>query len=175
MEDCTHEKKILYGDLDFLNFVYKRFGINRRVPGSIFTSFQTFFYKGISFVKLTLPHFFEQNWQLQSLWGYGFFEFCIQHFWAKFWSFQKFRLKWFFYKIDPGSHPRLVLHVLCPRHPRLVLHVLCPTLRPQKPYALVVKVKWKVKKWKSEKSEVMTKTFFDLPESDIYYISCIYL
>ena len=61
LEGCTHEKKIPYGDLDFRNFVYKRFAINRRVPVSNFTSFQTFFYKGISFVKLTLPHFFEKN------------------------------------------------------------------------------------------------------------------
>ena len=55
------KKKIPYGDLDFWNFVYKHFGINGRVHVSNFTSFQTFFYKGISFVKLTLPHFFEQN------------------------------------------------------------------------------------------------------------------
>ena len=61
LEGCTQGKKIPYGDLDFLNFVYKRFGINGRVHMSNFTSFQTFFYKGISFVKLTLPHFFEKN------------------------------------------------------------------------------------------------------------------
>ena len=35
------------------------------------------------------------------------------------------------------------------------------------PYFLVVKWKWK---WK-----VMTKTFFDFPETYIYYTSCIYL
>ena len=61
LEGCTNEKKIPYGDLDFWNFVYKHFGINGRVHVSNFTSFQTFFYKGISFVKLTLPHFFERN------------------------------------------------------------------------------------------------------------------
>ena len=27
LEGCTHEKKILYGDLDFWNFVYKRFRV----------------------------------------------------------------------------------------------------------------------------------------------------
>ena len=64
LEGCTHEKKIPYGDLDFWNFVYKRFGINRRVRLSNFASFHTFFYKGISFRKLTLPHFFEQNRQM---------------------------------------------------------------------------------------------------------------
>ena len=53
LEGCTHEKKIPYGDLDFWNFVYKHFGINGRVHVSNFTSFQTFFYKGISFGKLT--------------------------------------------------------------------------------------------------------------------------
>ena len=61
LEGCTQGKKNPYGDLDFWNFVYKHFGINMRVPVSNFTSFQTFFYKGISFVKLTLPHFFEKN------------------------------------------------------------------------------------------------------------------
>ena len=34
LEGCTHEKKILYGDLDFLNFVYKRFQINEGTPVS---------------------------------------------------------------------------------------------------------------------------------------------
>ena len=58
LEGCTHEKKIPYGDLDFWNFVYKRFEINKRVHVSNFTSFQTFFYKGISFVKLTHPSLF---------------------------------------------------------------------------------------------------------------------
>ena len=61
LEGCTHEKFFPYGDLDFLNFVYKRFGINRRVRSSNFASFHTFFFKGISFGKLTPPHFFEQN------------------------------------------------------------------------------------------------------------------
>ena len=27
LEGCTHEKKIFYGDLDFWNFVYKRFRV----------------------------------------------------------------------------------------------------------------------------------------------------
>ena len=80
LEGCTHEKFFPYGDLDFLNFVYKRFRINKRTRLSNFASFHTFFYKGISFRKLTLPHFFEQNRQMQSLRGYGFFESCIQHF-----------------------------------------------------------------------------------------------
>ena len=61
LEGCTHEKFFPYGDLDFLNFVYKRFGINRRVRSSNFASFHTFFFKGISFGKLTLPHFFAQK------------------------------------------------------------------------------------------------------------------
>ena len=43
LEGCTHEKKIPYGDLDFWNFVYKRFEISARVHVSNFTSFQTFF------------------------------------------------------------------------------------------------------------------------------------
>ena len=46
LEGCTHEKFFPYRDLDFWNFVYKRFGINRRVRGSNFASFQTFFLKG---------------------------------------------------------------------------------------------------------------------------------
>ena len=58
LEGCTHEKFFPYGDLDFLNFVYKRFGINKRVHMSNFTSFQTFFIKRISFVKLTHPSLF---------------------------------------------------------------------------------------------------------------------
>ena len=58
LEGCTQGKKIPYGDLDFLNFVYKRFGINWRVHMSNFTSFQTFFIKRISFVKLTHPSLF---------------------------------------------------------------------------------------------------------------------
>ena len=53
LEGCTHEKKIPYGDLDFWNFVYKRFGINGRVRLSNSASFDTFFYKAISFEKLT--------------------------------------------------------------------------------------------------------------------------
>ena len=44
LKDCTHEKKkIPYGDLDFWNFVYKRFGINWRVRLSNFASFHTFY------------------------------------------------------------------------------------------------------------------------------------
>ena len=43
LEGCTHEKIFPNGDLDFLNFVYKRFGINGRVRSSNFASFQTFF------------------------------------------------------------------------------------------------------------------------------------
>ena len=58
LEGCTQGKKIPYRDLDFLNFVYKRFGINKRVHMSNFTSFQTFFIKRISFVKLTHPSLF---------------------------------------------------------------------------------------------------------------------
>ena len=46
LEGCTHEKLFPYRDLDFLNFVYKRFGINRRVRSSNFASFHTFFLKG---------------------------------------------------------------------------------------------------------------------------------
>ena len=30
LEGCTHGKKIPYGDLDFLNFVYKRFRVINR-------------------------------------------------------------------------------------------------------------------------------------------------
>ena len=58
LEGCTQGKKFLMGIWIFLNFVYKRFGINRRVHMSNFTSFQTFFIKRISFVKLTHPSFF---------------------------------------------------------------------------------------------------------------------
>ena len=43
LEGCTHDKKIPYRDLDFWNFVYKRFGINGHVAVSNFASFQTFF------------------------------------------------------------------------------------------------------------------------------------
>ena len=39
LEGCTHEKKIPYGDLYFWNFVYKRFGINRRVRLSNYACF----------------------------------------------------------------------------------------------------------------------------------------
>ena len=35
LEGCTHEKKILYGDLDFLNFVYKRFKLTGEHPCQI--------------------------------------------------------------------------------------------------------------------------------------------
>ena len=61
LKGCTHEKKIPYGYLYFLIFVYKLFGINGHVPVSNFASFQTFFFKGISFGKLTHPHIFEQH------------------------------------------------------------------------------------------------------------------
>ena len=46
LKGCTHKKKILDGDLDFWNFVYKHFGINGRLPVSNFANFQTFFLNG---------------------------------------------------------------------------------------------------------------------------------
>ena len=115
-------------------------------------------FKGISFGKLTPPHVFEQH-----------FEF-----------FRNFVWRDFFYKIDPGSHPGLVLHVLCqslcPPKPYLLandLHLLqteSPSCRRPKPQA-GCEVKWSEVKVK----KVMLFWSFIFPETYIYYRSCIYL
>ena len=43
LESCTHEKKIPYGDVDFLNFVYKRFKLTSEHPCQILQVVRLFF------------------------------------------------------------------------------------------------------------------------------------
>ena len=101
------KKNSLWGS-GFLAFCTQKHRILRKEFLRKLLVFSENSFKGISFLKLTPLYFFEQKIEF----------------------FSNFDQRDFFWKIDPGSHPGLVLHVLCTSHPRLVLHVLCPSKIP---------------------------------------------
>ena len=100
------KKKILYGDLDFWNFVYQSIWI---IVGESMAKFW-----GLRGIR--------DYWYTNANWHQCFWYTIVNlHSWFLVYKCQ---LAFLVY----GIRNWLILHVLCPSHPRLVLHVLCLSL-----------------------------------------------
>ena len=88
-----------------------------------------------------------------------------------FWNFVPKSIRSSVNETFANFYPGLVLHVLHWSHPGLVLHVLCQSLHPREPRSSRQRPPPPASPKRSAgcesevkvKSEVMTKTFFDLP------------